>query len=420
MKYVILTGDISGMGGGQKYCSNKVLLLSERGIKVIVISAVKGAVVLDNLKEYAGNIIPEILFPPNTYTKVEFNKTINWIVDIVGELDNESIIDSSNLACALWGEFIAKQYNCKSMCYFIDESFRIEPSDLDFLRFKLSRYELYGSSSKIIPMIFKDDSLDGEKYSFKPYCSNVVEDVPGDYKKESGRICICYFGRLDKGYIYKTLNESIAFFTSHPNTGFDVLMMGGTSNGAIVNDIKSLIKPINNVRLFITGYLYPIPRDMFNEIDICIASAGCINVSVREGTHTIAVNTITGKVTGVPGYTCGMDEDLRYGNLNIELRDLLEEMIYGYYFMKRSQTFPIQSASYNVLLREEMDNQFRQIKQCSEKEYYDIQVIKCDNWKSILFKIINTLFGAERLYKIRYEKYQRLVNMIEGFKRGKR
>lgn len=197
-------------------------------------------------------------------------------------------------------------------------------------------------------------------------------------------------------------------------------MMGGTSNGAIVNDIKSLIKPINNVRLFITGYLYPIPRDMFNEIDICIASAGCINVSVREGTHTIAVNTITGKVTGVPGYTCGMDEDLRYGNLNIELRDLLEEMIYGYYFMKRSQTFPIQSASYNVLLREEMDNQFRQIKQCSEKEYYDIQVIKCDNWKSILFKIINTLFGAERLYKIRYEKYQRLVNMIEGFKRGKR
>lgn len=420
MKYVILTGDISGMGGGQKYCSNKVLVYSERGIKVIVISAVKGTVVLNNLKEYSDNVIPEILFPPNTYTKTEFNKTINRIVDIVGKLDNESIIDSSNLACALWGEFIAKQYNCKNMCYFIDETFRIEPSDLDFLRFKLLRHELYGSSNKIIPMIFKDNSLDGEKYSFKPYCSNVVEDVPSDYKKELGRVCICYFGRLDKAYIYRTLNKSIVFFTSHPETIFDVLLIGGTSNHSIINDIKSLMEPISNVCLIITGYLYPIPRDIFSEIDICIASAGCINVSVREGTHTIAVNTITGEVTGIPGYTCGIDEDLRFGNLNIELRDLLEEMIYGYYFTKRSPKFPIQSVSYNVLLQEEIDNQFRQIKQCSEKEYYDIRLIKCDNWKSILFKIINTLFGAERLYEIRYKKYQRLVNMIEGLKRGKR
>ena len=66
-KYVIITPNLSNMGGAQMYIRNKLIYLRENGWDVDIICGMNKNAVIPEFKEYS-DIYPEILFPQHYYS----------------------------------------------------------------------------------------------------------------------------------------------------------------------------------------------------------------------------------------------------------------------------------------------------------------------------------------------------------------
>lgn len=401
MKYIMLINSIVNMGGGQKYCSNKVKELEKRGFHVFVFSSTTGEIILDDLKKYQNCIISEMRLHPRYFNKNVRKKIIERILKIIKWDENEDcLLDSADIPHAEWGELIAEKTRSKHICYLIDEDFRTKKEDVDFLLFKLKRHELYGTSDQSLSHLFEGyyQVRDNERFFFYAYCTNVVEDIECDLvdKITPDTINIGYFGRLDKPYIIKTIKKSMDFFDKHRDKRFNIILIGGADNLDIENNIRALVETRKNLKLFITGFLNPIPRKLLKCLDVCVASAGCAVVAHKCGVLTVTVNALTGDVAGIMGDTCVEGEDFRYSEPKFEIALLLEDILfngskcivkdaYGYYEELENK------------IKREINWQLKQFERKKEMIYYNIESIKPIYFKFLILKIIITLFGLDTL-----------------------
>ena len=84
--YVFLTFSIIGVGGSQIYTRNKALFLKEHGWNVVIVSALEGVILIEDLKLYESCIIPELRFRPHIYSK---NVTETILKKISTEISTE-------------------------------------------------------------------------------------------------------------------------------------------------------------------------------------------------------------------------------------------------------------------------------------------------------------------------------------------
>ncbi|AFV02095.1 hypothetical protein DHBDCA_p1068 [Dehalobacter sp. DCA] len=307
-KYIILTNVIDSVGGAQIYVRNKVKFLEELGWTVDVFYYGKGEVILSELKRFKNNGIPFLRCYPQGYPRLRINRIIDQILASTDKNEyNEIIVESHEIPLALWGELAAKRLNCKHIIYLVQETFPTLSADIyEFFDFKHKRKELAGISKTSLEMLFHGHKEigDSEKYSLRAACSNAVDDVSNEIIDNIVRedINIGCITRLDKPYVVPMANEIICFAENYKDKMIQLVMVGSSVSGEVEKLILNKIKNIDNLKVLITGYMFPIPRNLFEKIDLFIGVSGSANVSAAEGVLTLTLDVRDNKPMGLFGY----------------------------------------------------------------------------------------------------------------------
>ena len=159
-----------------------------------------------------------------------------------------------------------------------------------------------------------------------------IEDVPiaelngiqrADYN-------ILSFGRR-KPYFESLIDEVVLFSGLCPNKQVNLVIMGAV-------DLKerevNAMNETPNLHYFQIPPKRPVPKAVFEFCDVIVATAGCANLSFRNGYKTISMNAENGRPLGVMGYTTVnsvfTEETSQYDqNLSSLLQDILIKKMYS-------------------------------------------------------------------------------------------
>lgn len=331
--YIILTPSISNMGGSEMYTSNKSQYLQKTGWDVRVFYAnPKGDIKIDNLRQFKQNCIPEIGFGISYICKKRRNAIVSHICDGISPSD-ETIVESHVMEMAYWGELIAKHCRAKNILNCMEE--RIKPfsdNEAAFVEFKLRRMEILNASVKSFHRYFNDrykDEYSNYTHKFnKVFCSNVIAEDDDTLNLPTDGQSIMSIGRLDKPYIMPMFEEVKKFATHNTDKKYNVLVIGGSPDGSVENEIKNLFAGVDNITLFMYGYVFPVPRNLINKADVGIATANSILVTADQGIPTIAIDIQDFLPMGIFGRTTNNkfsrdDEPIR--PISTWLKDILNE-----------------------------------------------------------------------------------------------
>lgn len=344
--FVMLENNLTGMGGGQMYTRNKTVYMRQHCFDTFVFSGMVGSVIIKELGQYKRFIFPELASSPLVYSAKMVHHTVEKISLILEGYDR-LIIESGSGHMALWGEILAKRLSCKHMVHLLEErNDLVVPEEyLDFYRFKLSRKELSGITQESLKMLFRYSSEINEvnSYALSSVCQNVVSDtVHFDQSKlKKNAITLCTIGRLEKKYVQVAAEAFCKVAKSHTNDAFNVIFVGGTEEKHVVTMLKRFFRGCNNVSLFFTGYIYPIPINLFDCVDVFVSSAGSAGVSYRQNRPTISVDGNDSKAIGVLGYTTqrGLYRDTEAKQ---DVTELIEKILYSDY-LKEFKFIPTQN-----------------------------------------------------------------------------
>lgn len=338
--YIFLTHSIANIGGAEIYLRNKSNYLKKEGWKTYIFSCTKGDIIISDLKEYEKYIIPDLFIPPILFNKSTINNLVGKILGNIESNDNvhNIIIESCNLYVALWGELIAEKLNAKHLIFSLQENDKIASEGLfDFLSFKFHRKELAGITPKSLQYLFKPffNIPPEQSYYLHAFCNNPVEDIDLtqlNHDKFHADYIIGNLGRLNKPYLNIAINDILDFTSKHKNLNFIVYLIGGCNKkNRIEKKIKKKFDKSPNVRLIITGYIYPIPLSLIMKLDVALCSAGSVIVTSNLGIPTISYSSHDLQPLGVFGYTTHnslyRDKEPIIGGSNL-LNDILIKKMY--------------------------------------------------------------------------------------------
>ena len=398
------------MGGVHQYCRNKCDAVKKYGYKPLVFSGTFGDIYIPELKEFENNIYPELRYPPYCFSKKRIKKTINKIANTIDEKSEEVVIECLTIANAEWGELIAKKVNAKSVAFILDEQYDTSDQELKFLKFKHSRRELAGIKKQSLRILFENKYFvpEEELYSISALCTNVVADynynVP--FSKTKDTIVIGSIGRLDKGYVLKLIIELCGYFKNNSQQKYVLCLVGGAPNKKIISEIQDSIEPLPNVDLFITGYIYPIPKKLLKTFDVSIGTSGGANITaLYEKIPTISVDTHTCKPIGILNYTT---KESTYSNSDSyqTLSYYLDGILKNHKFdLANDLGMKAPADTFN----DEVDRVMKEFVNTGIKmEYYDVTTLRPAGLKYMTYSVIGKMFGANVLTSCHQKFFSRV------------
>lgn len=409
-KYVILALNITDMGGVHQYCRNKCDAVKRYGYKPLVFSGTFGDIYIPELKEFSNNIYPELRYPPYCFTKKRVNRVINKISDTIDNKSEEVVIECLTIANSEWGELIAKKIKAKSVAFILDEQYDTSNQELDFLKFKHDRKELAGIKKQSLCILFGNKYLvpDEEQYSISALCTNVVADydynVP--FSKTNDTVVIGSIGRLDKGYVLQLITDLSTYFRNNVQQKYILCLVGGAPNKNIITEIKNIISTLPNVDLFITGYIYPIPKNLLNTFDVSIGTSGGANITaLYERIPTISVDTHSSRPIGILNYTT---KESTYANSEThqDLSYYLDEILKNHSF---DYTKDLGMKAPADTFKDEVERVMKEFVDTSfQKEYYDVAILRPVGLKYLTYSIIGKMFGANVLTSCHQKLFSRV------------
>lgn len=375
-KYVMLVNGIVGMGGGQMYTKNKLSYMRDIGWEVLAFSGHTGEIVIPELREYEGLIEHILISSPLIYPNDTVESVLEHIAERIGSFD-EAVIESGSGHMALWGELLAKRLNCKHMVHLLEERpDLIIPSEyLDFYRFKLKRRELSGIMNKSMKILFRNSAEINEDNSFylPSVCSNVVSDTQDSNAiniPDEGITMGC-IGRLEKKYVQAATDAFATVAKKHPDVQFNIVYIGASDSHEHEERIRSVLDSIPNVTLLMPGYVFPIPRSVFQRVDVFVSSSGSASVSYRNGCPTISIDGRDNMAIGVMGYTTTRSL-YREDEEKQDPADLLEAIIFKGYLVGKKYECGESRDSLDVL---KLHLDFLNASS-KEKRYFDVAAMK--------------------------------------------
>ncbi|OJV87457.1 MAG: hypothetical protein BGO34_10275 [Bacteroidia bacterium 44-10] len=292
------------MGGQQLYITSKAKWLKNNGYRVNIIASAKGEIYINDLKQYKDNIIEELTVIPYWFNRRKRNSIIEKVTKIIGRVDDDIIIESSNQPISVWGEIIAKRLNAKHLFFSLQEKNTFRTKDLyEYLAFKLKRGELAGIKEETFRTVFKYNWKSVPK--LRAYMSNIPEDYEYELLNELKpvRYTIGMIGRLGKPFVLPVIKEINEFVSHHKDDSFNLIMIGGSSNKKNYKRIKSYCEKTDNLNLYVTGFIYPIPLQLIQIPDVFISSAGSSIISAHYNKITISIDSQDYNPIGVLGVT---------------------------------------------------------------------------------------------------------------------
>lgn len=309
--YIILTGAICNMGGAEMFTSNKVRYLHQQSWKVNVFFFNRsGKILLDNLSEFKDNYLPELRYGYYYYSPGQREKILDVLCSGISLLD-EVIVESHLMNLTYWGEMMAKRCKGISILNVMEEKIARPTAGIaDFIKFKMKRWEILNGSSKALKNRYLqqwyDEGYDMYTHTLmNPLCSNVVSDIDTsiDIPATNSGINIMSIGRLDKPYIKPMFEEVHKYISDNPGNDYNLLVVGGSPNGEVESIIKKLFENLTNMKLYLYGYMYPVPMKLLRIVDVCIASANSVLVTAEQGIPTISISIDDAMPLGIYGIT---------------------------------------------------------------------------------------------------------------------
>ena len=396
-KYVIITMNITDIGGGPIYVNNKCKYLEDRGWVPYVFSSLKRQIMISGLEQYRKLIKPALMYPPFYYTKREINNNIEFILKAINyDQEDNIIVESNGTDSAEWGELLAKRTNGRHVLINLQERHDYGEDSIKFLHFKLDRHELSGIVKESVSLMVKDSTIPfRDDMVSSAYCNNVVDDCEDRYSclfTQKPTLTFGSIGRLTKPYVIPVLEQVKAYCNDHPTELFNLLLIGGAPDNRI-EEIKNCVSMQKNIQLVITGDMYPISRELLKKVDIFISASGSANVSYNEKRPTIKVAR-DGQPLGIMGYS------YEVGNMyNVLDNETVLDEIEALAGNSVEAEYPENVAEeYHKNMYAEFDRQLlRVVNSVYPKEYYDIFKIKhkLNNAKSLLYFLLGKTFGGE-------------------------
>lgn len=297
--YCIITPDLGGIGGAQLYTIRRLNYLKSNHCKVFIVTGNTSNFKLKNNFEGIEILeVPEISLNPILFTNQRVKKTYNKLIKF---LNNKSIqiIESHTLSNAIYAENIANELKCKHIIYLLNENkikFNYGIGYSDFFYFKLNRRELFGVSSKSLDIVFST-KLDSQKNRYINIGYDVNEltceknDIIKQYlPSKNYDLKILTIARLDKHYIKILIKEFIKLSIIYPDKTFFLLIIGESTNNSILRKLKKSFKDIENCKIVFSGYIYPLPKEIFNYFDLFIGQGTASVVSISQGCATAIIS----------------------------------------------------------------------------------------------------------------------------------
>lgn len=400
--YIILTGSIYDMGGAEMFTSNKCAYLKSKGWDVRVFYFNKGnRIMIDNLKEFEENYIPELRYGYYYYSRGQRRRILNYLCNNLTK-DDEIVVESHLIGLSYWAELIRKHIGAKSILNCLEEKInQVSLSEADFLEYKVFRYEVLNGSQKSFQRYFgKLYKTEYDCYggTMVPLCSNVVSDnhevivdIPAaDFNLLS-------IGRLDKPYIQTMLNGIRNFVVKYHQNTFNLLVIGGSVDGSIENQICRMFKNIANVKIHLYGYMYPVPANLIRKADVGMASANSILVTADQGIPTISFDMVDYQTIGIYGHTTN-NKFKRQDEPAIPIESLLEEILITKKYIK-STPVEVDSEQVERVFSSQLDFLLK-----SPNDYSVYDVMSIHSWGERFFanikRIVLTLQGKWEFRKL--------------------
>lgn len=401
--YVFITLNLCTMHGANMYLYNKEQYLLKHGYKVYIYSAEQGEILIPGLRKYQRYQKMHLRFYPGCFRKSTVDKVLNDMISEIGISEcDETVVESTNMYSALWGELLAAKLKCKHMVFILQEGFGYAPAEKDYLRFKLARHELAGITQSSVAKMLGDENLpfDGSM-RIGAFCNNTVdecEDTISSQLSPTANLTIGTIGRLDKGYVMPMVRQLKDLFLSHPQRTYNLVVIGGTRSDRQQKEIRKLLQPVKNVNLIMPGALFPVPVSFVNRCDLFISAAGAAVATYYQKRPTINLNPKLGDIIGIYGLTCRIRQYELYSS-NAPLTDLEKTIDL---LLEKKDEIEYVDDMVNGDYQQKMDTEFaRQLslaKQTDRPEYYHTASILFTKKAYKPYNFLGKVFGAKPLY----------------------
>ena len=332
--YIILTAEIYIMGGMQSYVASKTEYLKRKGWNVSVFypgAFRTDATFYKELNQYKRGGIWHLKFLPDCFKKSVVESVVKKIITDIGYNKGDFVVvESQNDVYSLWGELIANKTQGRNMCFICNELFR-EPGKyyeqyIDFFWKKYLRKELYLITKNSFELLFEKEDENSDKYVFS--AANNLAAVDITYKEldriDSSKINICYFGRIDKGYVGNICREVIQYVKKRKEYGFRLILVG---NGKDSNVEEALKNYPNNLEVLRFNGFNPIPKRLFEVCDVFVAASGCAIIAFSEQQKVIIPDSETGHALGIYGYT--IDSTI-FGQNETSYSECIDDIVFNH------------------------------------------------------------------------------------------
>lgn len=400
MKYVIM-GQLAGIGGWQLYIDARATYLSDRGYEVYLISiSDEKDIKLSSFRNSMHLCIPEVHMPPASYTKKQQECIVKRIYEFLNSDNNEDMtIESTDMNLSMWGEIIAEHYQARNFSYLLHSHFPQQNRYVqDFFLFKYKRDELAGMSEFTLPELFNNhpnaDLIEPRNFPATPKDpitdDNIIEDFTQkieNYKQKDHFFVVGYFGNLDKPHFSQLCEFIAGYARSNKGQNFLFVTIGSSGNGTAEKKQKLIEKRACNCKIINIPSMYPVPKQIFQKMDVCLASWGSAVNSARAGALTIRLlDDVTIIPHGIMGITI---TDYKSPGCSETLTELFEKIRSGEYRAEDAHT-DYKPYDYSMA-HKQMDQSIFNI--THENAYYDISKIKKVSRRSNIEKDLNTILG---------------------------
>lgn len=303
--YIIICCFADRIAGGPIYYSNKVKYMEEQGWKVVVIPADTGQQsAVPGLAKFFGPWVPNIGYMPSEFTPRQREHIMSQLLSFVPNESDNIVVETGNDYTAYWGELLAERIHAKHIVIFIDEQNpNITKEVIDFYKFKYDRDELACISKPVMQNLFKPFfplSLEQCK-SLSCVCHNSIDDYEHTFTSKivTSKYNIGYIGRLDKPFFPAIIEGIQQFCKKHDKESITITLFGGAPEQKTTDNIQSIFQNYKNVKLLISGYLYPLPIQALKKMDVFVAGAGSAFTATKSGVTCIDIDILKYKPIGI-------------------------------------------------------------------------------------------------------------------------
>lgn len=306
-RYIFLTTSIRNIGGAQLYISRKLDWLKKEGWDVDVYYYNDGEIKIDNLKAYSGNYIKALSIPYPLITERIFSAIVKKVKNKGGYGYDFVFLESHTIQLSLIGEKLAKELNAAHMLYWLSEN---HPKSYliysDFFKCKLKVNALYCISDVTLTSFMGYSELTKNRGLVAiGSASNNIEDIPfplGD-QTPFADYNILSLGRLEKPYMDNMISGIISFMKYYPQNTLKLYLVGGAAEVKDELKIKNKLKHHENIFPIFVGYMHPVPRRIFQIVDMALTSSGSSWLPYSQNVPTVTFDANDLQPIGILGYT---------------------------------------------------------------------------------------------------------------------